>query len=172
MRYHVAQLLKETTGSTRHFDVDERLPSPEPEWGQTLDVAGPVDMVRTPRGILVSAVLTTAIGETCARCLEAMVEPLQVVIEAEFTPSVDVWTGAPLPLPDDGESFAVDERHVLDLTEAFRQGAWTAREMRPLCRPDCKGLCPVCGGNLNDRACSCDAAPGDPRWQVLRRLSA
>jgi uncharacterized protein len=38
--------------------------------------------------------------------------------------------------------------------------------MKPLCRPDCKGLCPQCGLNLNDEACSC-APDVDPRLASL-----
>lgn len=173
MRYNVAQLLKELTGSTRSYEVDERLPSPEPEWGDELEVTGPVDMVRTPRGLLVSAQLHTTVEGTCARCLEAAVEPVDVTIEEEFFPTIDVITGAPVQLPEGDDSFTIDRRHIVDLTEAFRQGVWLARDQQPLCRPDCKGLCPVCGTNLNTGQCSCDTSAGDPRWDVLRRrLSA
>ena len=172
MRYNVSQLLKENTGSTRQFEVDEVLPSPDPDWGEQLEVSGPVTLVRTPSGILVAATLKTAIADVCARCVEPLIEPLDVEIEAEFFPTVDVWSGVAVAVPDDPEVFAIDKRHVLDLTDAFRQGVLVAREMRPLCRPDCRGLCPQCGTNLNNGQCSCDTAPGDPRWGALRRRSA
>ena len=40
----------------------------------------------------------------------------------------------------------------------------------PLCRPDCKGLCPECGANLNEGMCACSRDEGDPRMAVLRGL--
>ena len=42
--------------------------------------------------------------------------------------------------------------------------------MKPLCRPDCKGLCPRCGANLNHETCSCDTHEVDPRWSPLADL--
>jgi uncharacterized protein len=41
--------------------------------------------------------------------------------------------------------------------------------MKPLCRPDCAGLCPTCGADLNQGACAC-AKPADPRWDRLAAL--
>jgi uncharacterized protein len=43
---------------------------------------------------------------------------------------------------------------------------------RTLCQPDCKGLCPRCGVNRNETACSCDTGPSDPRWEALAGLSS
>ena len=58
----------------------------------------------------------------------------------------------------------------LDLTPVLRQDFLLSVPMHALCRPDCKGLCPQCGTNLNAGACDC--APGweDPRLAPLKRL--
>ena len=42
--------------------------------------------------------------------------------------------------------------------------------MQPLCRPDCRGLCPVCGVDLNQQSCSCGKDDIDPRWEKLKNL--
>ena len=44
--------------------------------------------------------------------------------------------------------------------------------MKPLCRPDCKGLCPECGADLNEGACSCGEAKVDSRWAALAALKS
>jgi uncharacterized protein len=44
--------------------------------------------------------------------------------------------------------------------------------MKPLCRPDCKGLCPVCGADRNVTACSCAAPAGDVRWAALAAVKS
>ena len=44
--------------------------------------------------------------------------------------------------------------------------------MKPLCRPDCKGLCPVCGGDRNRVACTCEEASPDPRWAALAAIKS
>jgi uncharacterized protein len=41
---------------------------------------------------------------------------------------------------------------------------------RPLCRDECRGLCPRCGTNLNERDCGCTTEANDPRLAVLRNL--
>ena len=40
----------------------------------------------------------------------------------------------------------------------------------PLCKPDCKGLCPQCGKNLNEGKCGCSARQVDPRLEILKKL--
>jgi uncharacterized protein len=45
-----------------------------------------------------------------------------------------------------------------------------ALPMKPLCRDDCRGLCPVCGGNRNLVACACAQRTPDPRLAVLKDL--
>lgn len=58
----------------------------------------------------------------------------------------------------------------LDLHEAVRELVLLDAPTTPLCRPDCAGLCPTCGANLNDGPCGCAAAPVDDRWSALDQL--
>ncbi len=44
--------------------------------------------------------------------------------------------------------------------------------MKPLCRPDCQGLCPTCGADRNEDACSCEERSADPRWAALAALKS
>jgi uncharacterized metal-binding protein YceD (DUF177 family) len=76
-----------------------------------------------------------------------------------------------LPPPDDPDAFLIDEHHHLDLTEAVRQALVVEQPMAPLCRPDCAGLCPECGADLNAGPHSCAAEPEDSRWAALRALA-
>jgi len=72
--------------------------------------------------------------------------------------------------PPDPDAFQIDENHLLDLTEAIRQYREVATEMQPLCRPDCRGLCPICGADLNAGDCGCNAGAIDARWAGLAEL--
>jgi len=107
---------------------------------------------------------------TCSRCLSLFSCPLTLNIEAEYFPTTDIFTDASLPLPDELDSFPIDENNILDLTEAIRQYALLATPMKPLCREDCVGLCPTCGGNLNQAPCNCPPKPVDSRWSELNKL--
>ena len=98
LSYNVASLLRATPGTERRYDVDD----------VTLDIAedvqlaepinGEVRLSHTGRSILARAHLTTAIEGYCSRCLKAVVAPIDVDIEEEALPSVDIDTGQPVDL--------------------------------------------------------------------------
>ena len=58
----------------------------------------------------------------------------------------------------------------LDLAEMVREAVLLEAPTNPLCRPDCAGLCPVCGVDRNEAACSCDTTVRDERWAALDAL--
>jgi uncharacterized protein len=58
----------------------------------------------------------------------------------------------------------------LVLEDVLREQVLLTLPVRTLCRPDCKGLCPRCGGNLNTEPCTCETAPVDARWSALSDL--
>ena len=171
MLYNVAQMMKEAVGAVRHYSISETVHYPEERWGP-LQAEGNVTLLRTPRGILVQAQVQVALTEECGRCVEPYAQELTAEIEEEFLPVTDVVTGLPLPLPRGEEPFTIDEKHLLDLTEALRQGIWVVRPIQPLCRPECAGLCPTCGQDLNQGPCGCAEGPVDPRWEQLKKLLA
>ena len=62
-----------------------------------------------------------------------------------------------------------DELEFVDLTDDIRQAILLAFPSYPICSPDCKGLCPYCGINLNKEHCFCKP-PADTRWKELDNL--
>lgn len=167
MKFNVAQLLKDAVGSTREYPLTEPLevPGEEPR-----PVSGKVRLLRTNRCILVRGEIATSVATSCSRCLISYSQKVHVSLEEEFFPVIEVNTGVPEPIPyDASEPFTIDEHHILDLTEVLRQDSMLALPMKPLCRPDCAGLCPTCGHNLNLGPCQCDQTGPDPRWEALER---
>jgi len=162
MQINVSQQLRETIGSTRNYKLSEIVDIA----GNDSMVQGEVRLMRTDRGILAEGTLRTGVEVTCSRCLSLFSCPLALNIEEEYLPTTDVVSGASLPLPEEPGYFTIDERHILDLTEAIRQYVLLAIPMKPLCREDCAGLCRSCGHNLNQGPCNCL-----PREQSLTRLS-
>ena len=169
MYFNVSQLLREHSGSSRAFELDEERATVYDADVQRF--TGTVSLVRTDRGVWVSAVLESEIVCSCSLCLVDCRQPLHMTIEEEFFPSVDPEGGAMLfGLADDGESFSIDQNHILDLTEAVRQYSALNVPMKPVCRDDCKGLCPNCASNLNVSRCECDQSARDGRWRPLLDL--
>jgi uncharacterized protein len=74
-------------------------------------------------------------------------------------------------IPDDEDYVLTHGNDVLaDVTDTVRQTLVLALDMKPLCRPDCKGLCPVCKTNWNEKTCDCARESSDGRWDVLKGL--
>ena len=59
---------------------------------------------------------------------------------------------------------------VADLTEMIRDTLLASQPIQNLCKEDCKGLCPICGQNLNEGDCKCDRFVVDPRLEALKNL--
>ena len=125
-------------------------------------VHGKVTLTRTDRSVLVQGKVDSEVELSCSRCLNLFRCPLSLNIEEEYFPTTDIISGASLSPSGDPEHFTIDERHVLDLTEALRQCALLAIPMKPLCREDCAGLCPNCGRNLNLGPCKCPPQGANP----------
>ncbi|MCX6909329.1 MAG: DUF177 domain-containing protein, partial [Verrucomicrobia bacterium] len=113
--------------------------------------------------LVVTGRVWTRVGVTCVRCLkdaQRAVEVRDFVVHREIAQT---------------EDFA-------DLTENLREDILLALPQNPLCSKDCRGLCPVCGQDLNERTCSCAkrAASPDSRrveagstgtpWSALDRI--
>jgi uncharacterized protein len=168
MQYNLAQLLKEPTGSSREYEVDEPITGPE----DGADLArGRVKVVRTHHGLLVRARLETQVKLTCSRCLNRFERSSVLTIEEESFPINDPRAGQESETPEESEDVIyLDAEHVLDLDEVVRQYVLTGVPIKPLCRDECLGLCPECGSNLNEEKCKCNTAPVDPRWGALAEL--
>lgn len=137
LQINVSQMLKGPVGDTRVVAVDDDVALEKFSAGL---VKGEASFTRTNRSILVKAKADTEVSLECARCLEHYVCPLHIQFCEEFFPITDVNSGSLLPGPEEAEAFTIDERLVLDLTEAFRQYILTTVPMKPLCQPDCPGL--------------------------------
>lgn len=168
MKFNVSGLLQEGVGATREYDLDAQLETP----GQPPEqVKGEVELLRTPGGVLVRAHLNLVEPESCSRCLKPLDELVDITFEEEFQSTVDPRTGHALPKEGiDPDAFLIDEKHTLDLSEAVRQYREVSLLMQPLCRPDCRGLCPICGADLNEKDCGHDRTPADDRWAGLAAL--
>jgi uncharacterized protein len=166
---NVAQLLMLPQGTERRCSFDEEA-SALGEAGVVAPVRGQASLVRTGPGILANCQFETALAGECARCLEATTTPVSGRFQEEFVPTVDVRTGVPLPDEVESEAFPIGEDHVLNLGEAIRQHVLMAAPLQPLCRPDCRGLCPECGHNLNEGACGCAPVTAGSPFNALRQL--
>jgi uncharacterized protein len=138
------------------------------EEGWSLDEVGLFIECRTGKVAITGSYRATA-RLTCSRCLEALETRVGPQVDLHLLPSPrsrheEVELG-----PDDLE---VDfyQGDTLDVGGLLRSETLLALPMKPLCRPDCRGLCPVCGVNRNLTVCACQARTIDPRLAPLEAL--
>jgi uncharacterized protein len=112
----------------------------------------------------------TTLEMNCGRCLEAFSIPVDAPFDLMFLPeSEEPATREKEVTADDvGVSFYKDD--AIDLGDIMREQFFLAQPMKPLCRPDCQGLCPLCGVNRNRETCDCKTDWVDPRFAVLKKL--
>ncbi len=123
---------------------------------------GSVEAVRVQKGLLIQGVVESQLELECVRCLESFVLSIALDLEDVFRLS-----GTNPGLDD---SYVVSDNDWLDLTPLLRERAWLTIPMKPLCRSDCEGLCPLCGTNLKAESCTCDREKIDPRLALLKDL--
>lgn len=170
--FNVAGLLHEPPGATRDIQLRDHYASLGPD----VELAGPLDadlhLQRTNRGILVRGELRAPLRRTCARCTDPFVEEVTVAVGEEFLPSLDPATGAPVVADDgdDGTAQRINEHHELELDGVFHDELVLTEPMFPLDRPDCPGLCAVCGEKLDRGDHSHGGDEIDPRLAGLAAL--
>jgi uncharacterized protein len=106
----------------------------------------------------------------CSRCLEPFALPIDATFDLRYQPHTENSGEGEREVEEDDLTTAFYENEQIDLGELMREQFYLALPMKPLCREDCKGLCPVCGTNLNAGACNCNSAWEDPRLAALKEL--
>lgn len=151
MRINVAQLLRAPVGSSSSYQVDEAVGKEG-----ISRIKGEVTLSRTGLGIMVKATITAHVTDTCSRCLDPADCAVKFDITEEFLPEAVASAGTSQAGNFDASTI-INENNVLDLSEVIRQYALLAVPSKPLCRPECAGLCPACGHNLNKGPCKCSS---------------
>lgn len=167
MRLHVAQQLRQAVGTVLTLDLHED--SVAVDDALLRGLTGSATLLRTDRGLLVSLRATATVDERCSRCLADASCSINIDFEEEYMPVIDAATGAPVRLPEPGDLFRIGPDFVLDLREGLRQYTLISEPAKPLCKPDCAGLCLNCGADLNEGPCRCPPQV-DERWQALAGL--
>ncbi len=140
--------------------------------------------------------VTATLQLNCGRCLTPFPLPVNTAVDLKYVPerppvaavkeapkgpAKDAAKGAgkggkasapeeEVELQDEDLDTAYYRDHVLDLADMLREQFYLALPMRPLCRPDCRGLCPSCGIDRNVDTCQCQTDWVDPRLSGLKAL--
>lgn len=173
MKVSVAPLLTQPVGERVEYHVEEAPIDPRGDNAELLDaditsIDADIRATHTDPGALLEGDARATVSQQCARCLRPIASPVDAHFAEQYYVTLNVETGVPMPeAPLHAKTIGSDFR--IDLTPLLREEVILATPQAPLCRPDCKGLCPVCGLELNGSP-HVHEADGDERWAVLKDL--
>lgn len=157
---NIGFIIYETVGYSREFPIEAPVAHLPPDLDLT-DIHGSVRVTRTPQGLLLQGNIFAQTVAECGRCLSSFEQPLQ----GQFT---ELYAFSPSSTTESG--LLVPESGKIDLEPIVRDEMLLGIPISPVCRDDCKGLCPICGENLNETNCYHEPEEPDPRLAILKSL--
>ncbi|MDI6740108.1 MAG: DUF177 domain-containing protein [Candidatus Edwardsbacteria bacterium] len=136
-------------------------------------VRGELTVEKNREIVLVTGSLEFTADQSCSRCLKIFPRTFRQEIDLCYRPSA-----APRHGKDHEDELSADDlitivykKNEIDLWPEIREAALLALPLKPLCREQCKGICPSCGRDLNAKECECREDRTDPRWEKLKKLT-
>jgi len=136
-------------------------------------LAGTLQIEKSGPVVVVTGEIAFTAKQRCSRCLRDFSRQCTQDIELCYQPRA--LAGG----RDDHETELTSDELVtidyqgneIDLWPELREAALLALPLKPLCRDDCQGICPICGKDRNVADCGCRDDYTDPRWDTLRKLT-
>ena len=120
--------------------------------------------------VVVVGEIDSTVPVACGRCLEEFPVKARAAVDVRFIPRPP--GGDRVELGSDDLDLDFYDAGEVNLGTLVQSETALVLPMKPLCREDCLGLCPVCGGNRNLIACACSERAPDPRLGTLKDLAA
>ena len=112
----------------------------------------------------------TTLELPCSRCLEPFRLPVDAALDLRYLPVSERSSDDEQEVAEEDVDISFYQDDQIDLTGLLREQFYLALPMKPLCRDDCRGLCPQCGVNRNTESCDCGSGWEDPRLAPLKGL--
>lgn len=160
LRLDVGFIIHESVGYHRDFSLEIPFIHLPPDL-DLYTLSGTVRVTRTGHGLLVQVKMSATTTCECVRCLTEFPQLLEIDFSELYAFTPDSVTESGLFVPENGR---------LDLAPLVREEMLLSIPISPICSLDCKGLCPVCGENLNETTCSHEDDVIDPRLAILKSL--
>ena len=136
-----------------------------------LEVAGVAELFSPDAEIRVHGHIRGALEADCDRCLEEVAFAINADFDLSYVPDTyDGRSGEEQEVAPAVLDIGYYEGSGIELADVVHEQVLLWLPMQRLCRPDCKGICPVCGQNRNQQDCGCHTASVDDRWAALRQF--
>ncbi|MCS7164308.1 MAG: DUF177 domain-containing protein [Thermodesulfovibrio sp.] len=120
--------------------------------------------------VFVKGVVNGEVELQCSRCLKNYKMPIRSLVEVSYHPIEELNREELVELKQDEMEVDFYREGVIDTEDIIRDQILLNIPMKPLCSEECKGLCPICGSDLNVSDCNCVVKEIDPRMAVLQSL--
>src|SRR5947209_1389490 len=157
------------------FEVD--VPAGKVEYDDKLTQESPLHVKGTARlvsralgEIRVDGRLQVTVGAPCDRCLESASLAIDREFDLMYVPAEEAAAAGEDEVDQAGIEVGYYERGGIELNDVLREVVLLALPMRVVCSESCKGICPVCGQNRNQKDCGCQPVTDDDRWSKLKSL--
>lgn len=158
-----------TVGMHAVQEINEPCPK-DMEIECSTNVTGSLKLTNTGSLLVLDGKISTDVKFPCSRCLMDFSMPIEAPIEEQFQIEKVNDAAVIIPLESEDEATELVKNNVLDVDELIRQNLLPVLPIQPLCQPECAGLCPTCGENLNVRKCGCPPADLESPFQALADL--
>ncbi|MEA2066283.1 MAG: DUF177 domain-containing protein [Thermotogota bacterium] len=109
-----------------------------------------VFLYKEKNSVIVSGTVKTKVIEKCARCLKDVIVPINGTVEAVYLPARKFFKEVDSGASEDLENTLPLDSDILDLSERVLEAIIVEIPFKVLCSENCRGLCPICGINLNE----------------------
>jgi uncharacterized protein len=135
-----------------------------------LKASGKVELVTGSLGeIRVRGHLAVQMEADCDRCLEPAWFPIDSDFELYYRP-VEEGYGEETAIDEGEAEMGFYEGDGIELNDVLREFVLLSLPMQRICSEACKGICPACGQNRNQKSCACQTNAADDRWEALKEL--
>ena len=165
--------LSEIEGSSRQFDFTVSPGELDLEtigFTVTGDVRAIGEVAARAAQIDVTGSIRADAEVECTRCLAAVPQELAIDFAVGYVTPENFSSDKEREVSADDLDTDVLDSDRIDVKEIVREQILLNVPEQVFCKPDCRGLCPKCGGDLNLIDCNCDLNETDPRWAALKNL--
>jgi uncharacterized protein len=120
--------------------------------------------------VFVKGVVSGEVELQCSRCLKEYILPIKTLLEVTYHPVQNLNKEELIELKRDEMDVDFYKEGLIDTEDIIRDQILLNIPMKPLCSEDCKGLCNICGTDLNYSECGCIVQEIDPRMAILQSL--
>ena len=143
---------------------------PDEDYTVVAPVSLAFDIFKNKQAFRLAGRVQTTLEMKCSRCLEPFMVPVDQEFDLRYQPHTINTGEGEREIEEDDLTTAFYENDEIDLGQLTHEQFVLSLPMKPLCSDACRGLCPVCGTNLNKSACDCKPVWEDPRLAALREL--